>query len=258
MADTLSSRLVIPAALWLALALPGAARAAEPEQPPAAASDDPGGTSEAASAAFAKAAALAQEGRLSEALQAMESAAALDPTPPVLLNLGRLREETGDLAGAAQAYKDLLARSRDPRLRNLARERRESVEKRQHAKGAVGATAAACPPPAPCPVCAAPPKIANKAPVCPACPTCPAPPEPLWRKPWFWVATVGGALVLAGAAAGITYALTRPGEPTMTTTTPMTPAMPTPDPLPPGALVPAPAAILRVHLPTPGLLRGSF
>ena len=41
MADTLSSRLVIPAALWLALALPGAARAAEPEQPPAAASDDP-------------------------------------------------------------------------------------------------------------------------------------------------------------------------------------------------------------------------
>ena len=33
---------------------------------------------------------------------------------------------------------------------------------------------------------------------------------------------------------------------------------PTPDPLPPGALVPAPATILRVNLPTPGLLRGSF
>ena len=218
-------------------AAPATTPAAMPTPPPATAgaADEPS-ESEDAHAAFERAARLAQEGRLPEALQAMERAAAQDPTPPVLLNLGRLREETGDLAGAAQAYRELLRRTRDARLRALARDRQHAVERRQREaathqrESPAPAAAPRCAPPVPCPTCA-------------ACPTCPPPPAPIYKRPWFWVVTVGGALVLAGAAAGITYALTRPSSPT-------------PDPAMPQALRGVPTPLLT--LTWPGLRLGSL
>lgn len=167
-----------------------------------------------AQAAFERAVKLAHDHRYQEALQALEQAAALDPTAPILLNLGRMREETGDKKGAVQAYRQVLGKTRNKGLRKEAEGHLQALErllsaKPEAAQKAPGKAAEPpkCSPPPPAPPSAARPELtATSQPAAPAA-------TPIYKKWWFWAATVGGAVVLAGIAAGATYAATRPASP---------------------------------------------
>lgn len=189
----------------LSAALPAAGAEAPPGSAAKAEEADDGDAPSDAKEAFDRAARLTQEGRYPEALKALERAAALDPTPAVLMNLGRLREETGDLSGAVSAYRALLLRTRDDGQRHALRARLRALEARQKVQ------VASAPPPEPPKCPPPPPPVVRVVQAPPPDPPKVVPETPVYRKPWFWAVTVGGALVLAGAAAGATYAATASG-----------------------------------------------
>ncbi len=170
---------------------------------------------EEAQAAFDRAVKLSEAHRYAEALKELEGAAAMDPSPPILLNLGRMREETGDAEGAMRAYRELLQRNRRSRLRPEAETRLHALEEakakaksKPEEKTPKSDEKTPEPPPAapklqPLPEAACPPRTAGPSPVT----------RPLYKRWWFWAATVGGAVVLSGAAVGLTLALSQKDPP---------------------------------------------
>jgi hypothetical protein len=63
---------------------------------------------------------LLADGKLAQACQAFEASNRLEPRAGTLILLGECREQNQQLASASSAYKDALARVKDPRYRDLA------------------------------------------------------------------------------------------------------------------------------------------
>lgn len=74
-----------------------------------------------------RAASLARQDRLDEAIELFRTAYDLDPAPAILYNLGRLQERKGRLREARGFYERLLSVARDEELAGLGRERLEDV-----------------------------------------------------------------------------------------------------------------------------------
>lgn len=74
--------------------------------------------------------ALMTEGRTAEACEAFEASNRIEPRAGTLIRLGECRERRQLLASAWSAYKDALARARDPRKREIAIARAAALEPR--------------------------------------------------------------------------------------------------------------------------------
>jgi hypothetical protein len=69
-------------------------------------------------------------GKIAEACAAFEASNNIDPRAGTLIRLGQCREQNHELASAWTAYKDAVARARDPRKRDIANARIADLEPR--------------------------------------------------------------------------------------------------------------------------------
>ncbi len=84
----------------------------------------------AAEALFTDAERLLAEGKIGEACAAYEASNRIESRAGTLVNLGICRERNGQLASAWSAFKDALARVKDPKKRAIAEERVAAIEPR--------------------------------------------------------------------------------------------------------------------------------
>lgn len=87
-------------------------------------------TSEQAEALFRDGSRLLADGKIARACEAFEASNRLEPRAGTLISLGACREQNGQWASAWSAYKQALARVKDPRKREFATARAAALEPR--------------------------------------------------------------------------------------------------------------------------------
>jgi hypothetical protein len=73
---------------------------------------------------------LLREGKTAAACDAFEASNRIEPRAGTLINLGLCREQNGQLASAWSAYKDAIARVKDPNKKKIAEDRVAAIEPR--------------------------------------------------------------------------------------------------------------------------------
>lgn len=84
----------------------------------------------AAEALFTDGERLMKEGKLAEACEAFEGSNRIEARAGTLINLGLCREQNAQLASAWSAFKDALARVKDPKKQQVATDRVKAIEPR--------------------------------------------------------------------------------------------------------------------------------
>ena len=196
--------LILLSLSWLA-APP--ARAQAPASPPPAQAED-------AKTIYEHALSLYALGRYAEAAPLFEKAFELKPVPALLYNAAQAHRLAGHAEQAVTLYESYLRMYGDPSRRaeieaHIA-ELKSAIEAQKHAANAppTGAETSPVPPGGATvtpPTQPAPPSATPSA--TPSAETltasAPAKPKPLYKKPWFWAAVGGGALVVTGVIVGI-------------------------------------------------------
>jgi len=145
-------------------------------------------------------------GRYAEAAPLFERAFEIKHVPALLFNAAQAHRFAGHTARALTLYESYLRLYGDP-------ERKAEIEAHiaelkstlaAHPESATSPTPGAEAPSAPPPVVTAPPAATPSSPSSETL-TASAPPKkkPLVKRPWFWVAVGGGAVVIAGVIVGI-------------------------------------------------------
>jgi tetratricopeptide (TPR) repeat protein len=150
------------------------------------------------------------QGDYQRALVEFNAAREVKPLPAFDYNIARCHDRLQDYAEAVVAYERFVQRANPQRDRAEIEESRERMRiLRERIQAHVGASPAA--PVAPAPVVQAEPAPAAAVPLVAAAPV--AAERPLARRPWFWVALVGAAAVVAAAVAvGVVYGA-QPSDP---------------------------------------------
>ena len=170
-----------------------------PAQPP------PPGAPDEAKTIYERALSLYALGRYAEAAPLFERAFELKPIPALLYNAAQAHRLAGHAERAVTLYESYLHLYGDPsrkaEIEAHIAELKSAIAAHEHATTAppTGAEVPAAGPTASGPSSA--PAAAPSSETLTA--SAPAKPKPLLKRPWFWAAVGGGALVIAGVVVGI-------------------------------------------------------
>ena len=167
----------------------------------------PPGKSEEAKSLFEKGMTLYALGRYADAAPLFERAFEIKPVPALLYNAAQAHRLAGHAARAVTLYESYLQLygdpTRKPEIEAHIAELKQAIAAQEHAATSPPTGAEPPPPSTTAPSSTPAPSEAPSSETL----TASAPPKktPLVKRPWFWAAVAGGAVVIAGVAVGIAF-----------------------------------------------------